>query len=589
VTKAADGTTTAEPMPSTEKEKWGRIAAAVIGGALKGMGAGQGPGGAGKALAAGGQYGMQLPQQMKENVQKDVTADQQQQTFKANKALTQQQLAMNQFKLENVGNNIRQSLIDRANKTHDWITSEPSNQHLADFENEKDMLDYEAKNPGVIVKGHTNGEFHAEPTVLANGKPGISLYAVDGDWMKRKNDKDVTYKILTPGDKLSDPMQLKDFTVPKGGDTNGNISLKMEAESKKISDYGIAMQKANKPKTPTEDEGLEDQYLQDNKLPDTFQNRLAARSKISAATRKPGEGAAAPPYQAPQPGQATTTKNGEPIEGQEWGGGKPSSAFENTARQLALGEKLENDLPKRVLKGQPSITNYSNRARQISQDMFGADFEYNPQQAQKEAKFAGQEKVIAAYNAMDRLAGQSATPGKSGDGSPALLDQLEQAAQAAGLSNAAPINALWQRAKQLWGDDAAKALQFDLAETRKSLSQVTGNPTLGSSDTNLKLEQMTQAYGENMTLSDLKRVNNEARTAIATEREAGFKNNRFLRRDYGGEAVTANPTGGRGTPPPPPPPPNRNPNPQPQPPKVGDVVMGRTYLGGNPALQTSWR
>jgi hypothetical protein len=60
---------------------------------------------------------------------------------------------------------------------------------------------------------------------------------------------------------------------------------------------------------------------------------------------------------------------------------------------------------------------------------------------------------------------------------------------------------------------------------------------------------MSDAYGSDLTLGDLKRVNQEARAAIDAERASGFRTNRFLRRDYGGESITQQPTGGGGAPP----------------------------------------
>jgi hypothetical protein len=52
-TKHPDGSVSVEHNPSTTGEKWGRIAQAALGGAARGMAAGQGPGGAGKAFGAG--------------------------------------------------------------------------------------------------------------------------------------------------------------------------------------------------------------------------------------------------------------------------------------------------------------------------------------------------------------------------------------------------------------------------------------------------------------------------------------------------------------------------------------------------------
>ena len=61
--------------------------------------------------------------------------------------------------------------------------------------------------------------------VLGDTPAGVSLYAVDGDWMKRKNDVPIKYFDLVPGDKVDDDMQMKEKTIPAGARTNGEISL----------------------------------------------------------------------------------------------------------------------------------------------------------------------------------------------------------------------------------------------------------------------------------------------------------------------------------------------------------------------------
>jgi hypothetical protein len=177
VTKAADGTTTAEPMPSTEKEKWGRIAAAVIGGALKGMGAGQGPGGAGKALAAGGEFGMQIPQQQKENVQKDVTQEQKTQLFNANMAALHQKayttMLANRALEINVGKEDAQLLSDYDDET----SNSPGSKDYGTVTGWEDLK--RIKDSPSFMDDHTNGSLQVLPVRGKDGK--LELHAVSTD------------------------------------------------------------------------------------------------------------------------------------------------------------------------------------------------------------------------------------------------------------------------------------------------------------------------------------------------------------------------------------------------------------------------
>ena len=84
--KDTDGNITVTHDPSTGGEKWGRIAAAALGGAAKGFANSQGPGGLGKAAAAGVEYGMNIPKQMQENADAQATAEQQRMEASANMA-----------------------------------------------------------------------------------------------------------------------------------------------------------------------------------------------------------------------------------------------------------------------------------------------------------------------------------------------------------------------------------------------------------------------------------------------------------------------------------------------------------------------
>jgi hypothetical protein len=253
VTKAADGTTTATKAPITNKERWGQIAAVAIGGALKGLAAGQGPGGAAKALGAGGEFGMQVPQQQQKNAQEQADQGNKQLMFSANKALLQQKIAMNVFALNQMDANLTKEQVDRANENEAWLLSNPNNQKVADFKTEADAMQYEKTHPE-LLKLHTGSGYHTEMTQGADGKPQISLYTVDQGWLDRKNDQDVTYKRLEPGDTLDAPMKLVPHTVKAGSDTNRNISIAQEAETKRIGDYQIAIGKLKDTQTKTASE-----------------------------------------------------------------------------------------------------------------------------------------------------------------------------------------------------------------------------------------------------------------------------------------------------------------------------------------------
>ena len=91
LTKASDGSMSIAPETSTMGEKWGRVAAAALGGLAQSLPASFGPAGAATGAAAGIQYGLQLPQQRQQQQEQTVDFENKQLLAKANRIhLTQQ-------------------------------------------------------------------------------------------------------------------------------------------------------------------------------------------------------------------------------------------------------------------------------------------------------------------------------------------------------------------------------------------------------------------------------------------------------------------------------------------------------------------
>ena len=561
ITKKPDGSVEVVHDPSTSGEKWGRIAQAALGGLAQGFAAGPGPGGIGRAGAGGITAGMQMPQQREDQATQEAKqqndANQKKVMFQANHAALDQQYVRNAEAMKEAKIKFNQEESDRNDAIQEKIANAPGSEDLGEFAGVKDLPSFAAKFPQAMKAhaGDGNSYLMFTPVSDAQGNQTGSHVIVMNKAMGQQIMKDPPPIPTAYYDPESKSIKTRDLSPAKGitwNDynttykkqlvDNSELALKVDKELHPVADTsGKAFALASSATDAAEKQRLTDLGNQLEKK--ELAQKVAGRNVTNVG------GYTAPPGTNPSTIQ-TTTKSGQPVWGRQFGAGDPNSAFENTSRQLALGEKTENDIPKRFGKGQPTTQDYSNRARQITQDMFGGDFEYNPKQIEAEYKDYTNGKFKPAYNAMDRLAGR--VDGTVDPDNPPLLDQLEKAAKEAGLGVNAPVNDVVQWIKRRWGNDAAKALQFDLAETQKSLSQVTGNPTLGSSDTNLKLQQMQEAYGGDMTVSNLIKTNQEARKAINAERKAGFTNNRFLRRAYGGEAVTATPSGptGGGTNPP---------------------------------------
>lgn len=384
VTKHPDGTVTVDHDPSTEGEKWGRVAAAALGGAAKGIAVGQGPGGPARAAAAGIQSGLQQPQQRLDEANKEASVQNQQMQFAANKALTQQQIAMNTFKMAQMDTALTQEQSDRANEVTDWVLSNPSNAKVGDFKSMKDVIDYENTH-GDLIKNHTTSGFHTEMIQGPDGKPKVALFTVDQNWLKQKNDKDVTYKELQPGDTLDAPMKLVDHLIKAGSMTNGDLSLAQEAQTKKIGDYQIKVQEL-KDKTDATKQAAADRAEARRDTQEYRQETLGLRRDI--ASGKMGTG------YTPSADAQNKTASGAPIIGTQWGGGDPNSAFEREARMLQRGKMVLSEVRQMRGKGNPQQQDYIGRADQIDREEGGPGL--NP--TQQEERYRTAQKIETEYS-----------------------------------------------------------------------------------------------------------------------------------------------------------------------------------------------
>jgi hypothetical protein len=253
VTKKADGSVEVTHDPSTEGEKWGRVAAAALGGAAHGLAVGQGPGGPARAAAAGTQYGLQQPQQRLDEANKEASVEQERMMRGANIVRLNQEIVRGAW--------------DNAHLEPEYL------QHQADV-----ALDHKAKldNMGAIpvatnvtdhdtlmrfgvsdpksVQAHMgqNGEMlFNEP----DGKGGVNFYRIPADVAKQRttDDDHWTETRLDP----NDPTKTieKEHVTKAGMETNEARYMRTMAQGvaddkarKQAFDAKIAQQKASQEK-----------------------------------------------------------------------------------------------------------------------------------------------------------------------------------------------------------------------------------------------------------------------------------------------------------------------------------------------------
>jgi hypothetical protein len=522
VTKAADGTVTSEKVPSTEKEKWGRIAAAVIGGALKGMGAGQGPGGAGKALAAGGQFGMQIPQQQKQNAQDQVTQDQKQQTFKANMIKLQQDHVIQSQQMQDNDIKISKELSDAYKDINDRVKANPNNRLIGKFQGVTDLPSFSQQHPEAMGL-HGDAATDLMPIYNADhSRWGSAVYHIDPSGDSQPIGKDAAPIPHVYADPETGDTKVR-YEQPNAETTQGNYRSYLAAQEKINNQYYIDRDKADKDKVPTTYQGAAvkarldaanepDPTKKQGLLTSAAQyDRLAAEHQAAGRTSINTAPAVAPGTQIPD----LIKPGGTFADGTVAG---------NMAYKLAHHEATLDDIPKRYGKGQLTPQDYVAGAEAISQRDY--NLPYNPTMIKQEEKMFDNLKTQGTLDGIDKMIGVGNQPG--------YLDTVVTLANKAGITDlTAPIQDVRRAIKTRFGDSAMKDFNSALSEVQRNLPTLIGNPLIGGSDSDLKQKAAQKAFGEDVTLSNLKSNSQIFKTMMQGSKESLTRNNRFLQDRYG--------------------------------------------------------
>jgi hypothetical protein len=187
-TKHPDGSVSVEHNPSTTGEKWGRIAQAALGGAARGMAVGQGPGGAGKAFAAGGLAGLQQPQQALDAANKEAANMNAEQLAIANTALTHQKLVQTMLASREAGLSLGAKEAEILQGISDAAAAGPNTVKVGTFTDMAGIMQALKSNPAAMA-GLTNQALKVFPTSDTEGHVQLEAYLVDKGADNRKNDK----------------------------------------------------------------------------------------------------------------------------------------------------------------------------------------------------------------------------------------------------------------------------------------------------------------------------------------------------------------------------------------------------------------
>jgi hypothetical protein len=187
-TKHPDGTVSVEHNPSTTGEKWGRVAQAALGGAARGMAVGQGPGGAGRAFAAGAQAGLAQPQQNLAAANAEAANMNAQQLATAQRALLNQQITINGWNIAHL------SRDDQQNQANISLAHAKTLQDLGaipvamNVKSGTELAGYGKADP-LSVGAHVgvNGDMIYNE---GDGQGGVNFYRIPADVAKQRTKTD---------------------------------------------------------------------------------------------------------------------------------------------------------------------------------------------------------------------------------------------------------------------------------------------------------------------------------------------------------------------------------------------------------------
>ena len=494
ITKDPQGNVSVTHDPSTGKEKWARVAAAALSGAARGMAVGQGPGGAGRAVAAGFQQGEQQQQQQLDAANAQAANMNQQMLAKANHALLDQKILQEQFrtKAEPITFSQQQAeyALNMATKMQDIGA-----RKIGSVKNSSELVAFGNTNPDAIA-AHTGA---SDDVVMPIPQPDGStdMYLIPANTAKRLNPTPHTYHRAVLDDQNVGKVNWIDYTEQGNTKSFGDQAL----ADKALIDANNNTIKTAQERGTAEQEAQTKANEATNKQPLT----KAETAKAFADARLANSQAAV----MPTPGSGYTP------------GLNP--VLDDTAEGLASGRYLQSTLPKRTGKGQPTPQEQNYAANIVSQQKYGLP--YSPTIIDQENKFATNTKTQAYLEGIDRMTGAHGDAGQ--------LNQLIDLAQKAGIGENAPLNTIKQAVRTRLGNEAANNFSTLLTETQSNLGTLIGNPLLGSGESDMKLRTAQHAFGENPTLSSLRGQVATVTDVLNRSRQDMAANNRYIQQRYG--------------------------------------------------------
>ena len=473
----------------TRGQQWQRIASEALHGAAAGFAAGQGPGGAARALNADVQAGDQQRQQIKQEQRQQEQDVKQSQLDKFNLIKLQHDTAAADFALTRMKINADEQDVQFANNQEDRERNLQSID-LGTFKDAGELANIKQQHPD-FWKDVYAGNIRKIPEFDENGnRTGIHVWLRTPDIGNAPVPEGTKVAFAQPGEGPNDPPKLV-WREISGLHTQNQVDAYNDAAWKVVTDW---QQKKAEQGLKTSETTLNEEKTKTQKTEQT--KNIAEANKARQDTLNPA--------------------------------GNQTMVADN-AEGLATGRLLMGkDIPVRTSKDQVAAAEYNKAANDYSMAHFGLP--YSPEIVRQEAHFAEQKQTQATLDAMDRMVG---LPGLTGQ-----LDQVVAYAKAAGITQkggaaATPWSEVRQWVKERVGDTAAKQFEESLSDTQSALGTLIGNPLIGGGESDLKLRTAQKQFGKDATVENLEAQVATAKQILENARAGMARHNRYIQQRYG--------------------------------------------------------
>lgn len=223
VTKTQDGQVVMEPVKSTEGQKWGRIAATLLGGLAQGLPQSFGPAGAAKAASAGIQTGLNAPKQWRQDADDQATMEQQRVMRNAQNAAIHQNLYRGMLVNQQLEGSIAENDAKLLGDYNESILGTPNAKDFGTVKGYDDLQRVYRTNPD-FFKTHTNLQLKVTPIRGADGKFQLHAVATDPGWGAQRVGKGA-YRLFVDTNAETGEPSLRKEGISEGSDKNDHLAM----------------------------------------------------------------------------------------------------------------------------------------------------------------------------------------------------------------------------------------------------------------------------------------------------------------------------------------------------------------------------